>query len=527
MTSGILLTLGGVGLFLLGMVTMTDGLRKLAGGLLRRLLTRFTRSPVSGAVTGALTTALVQSSSATTVAAVGFAGAGLLPFAQAVGVIFGANIGSTITGWVAALLGFKLKLGQALMPLLLVGAVLRLFGSGRARSIGMALAGFGLVFVGIETLQAGMAGLEGLISPDRLPPDTLGGRLLLVGFGMLMTIVTQSSGAGVVAALAALDAGAIALPQAMAMVIGMDVGTTATAALATVGGSTEARRTGLAHVVYNLLTGAFAFALLTPWAFMLRALAGGGEVADPEIALVTFHTTFNVLAVLVALPFARPFARLIERLFPEREPAFMPRLDAALLRDPAVAVDAIGAAAERIVALLFPWLRAALSREPTPRDAPDPQALLPAAHELQKFAAQLTTERGPEHRRHLALAHARDHLERMIERCLKRDRIATVVEDGELAALAAPLARALGGDPPGDPAALSRCAQRLESLQEDYRGRTLDRGAHATTAEPDTLARLDAFRWLRRMAQHAFRITHHLRVETEVEDGLQIDSDLE
>jgi phosphate:Na+ symporter len=527
MTAGILLTLGGVGLFLLGMVTMTDGLRKLAGSLLRRILTRFTRSPVSGAVTGALTTALVQSSSATTVAVVGFAGAGLLPFEQALGIIFGANIGSTITGWVAALLGFKLQLGQALMPLLLVGAVLRLFGSGRARHIGMALAGFGLVFVGIETLQAGMAGLEGLISPDRLPPDTLAGRLLLVGFGVVMTIITQSSGAGVVAALAALDAGAIALPQAMAMVIGMDVGTTATAALATAGGSTEARRTGLAHVVYNLLTGAFAFALLTPWAFLLDALAGGGELADPEIALVTFHTTFNVLAVIVALPFTRPFARLIERLFPEREPSFMPRLDAALLRDPAVAVQAVEAAAERIVALLFPWLRAVLGGEPPPRRAPEPQQLLLAARELQKFTARLTTEAGPEHRRHLALAHALDHLERMIERCLKSDRIETLLGDRELSALAAPLARALDGEPPGDPAALERCAQRLDGQQEGYRARTLDRGAHAGAAEPDTLARLDAFRWLRRMAQHAFRITHHLRVQREVDDVAELHSELE
>ncbi len=116
MIGSVLLCLGGLGLFLLGMTVLTDGLRALAGRALRRLLSRFTRSPLSGAMTGAVTTAVVQSSSATTVAAVGFVGAGLLTFPQALGIVLGANVGTTMTGWLVALLGFKLELGTAAMP---------------------------------------------------------------------------------------------------------------------------------------------------------------------------------------------------------------------------------------------------------------------------------------------------------------------------------------------------------------------------------------------------------------------------
>jgi phosphate:Na+ symporter len=131
------------------MAVMTEGLGALAGDAVRAALMRFTRSPVSGAVTGVATTALLQSSSATTVAAVGFVGAGLIGFPDALGIIFGANIGTTVTGWLVALLGFKPQLGALASPLVFVGAVLRLFGRGRMASIGYALAGFGLIFVGI------------------------------------------------------------------------------------------------------------------------------------------------------------------------------------------------------------------------------------------------------------------------------------------------------------------------------------------------------------------------------------------
>jgi len=303
--------LGGLGLFLLGMVIMTEGLRSLAGDRMRAALMRFTRSPYSGAATGTITTAILQSSSATTVAAVGFVGAGLMSFSAALGIIFGANLGTTITGWLVTLFGFKLKLGTLAFPLLFAGVLLRLFGRARLSAFGYGLAGFALIFIGIGTLQQGMIGLQGMVTPQVLPADTALGRIELLGLGILFTLITQSSSAGVATALTALNAGAISFEQAAALVVGMDVGTSATAALATIGGSVGARRTGFSHVIYNLLTGAAALLLITPYRLLWDAASHGLLLQEPEIALVAFHSGFNVIGVLLVLPFTRQFARLM------------------------------------------------------------------------------------------------------------------------------------------------------------------------------------------------------------------------
>ncbi|MDX1698800.1 MAG: Na/Pi symporter, partial [Thiohalobacterales bacterium] len=307
-TSLLLTAAGGLGLFLLGMVIMTDGLRTLAGDATRHILMKFTHTPASGAATGAITTALLQSSSATTVAAVGFVSAGLLTFPSALGIIFGANIGTTITGWLVALLGFKLKVGTLMLPLILAGTLLRLFAGGRRAAFGFGLAGFGLIFIGIDFMQTGMSGFGDIISPDRLPGDTLGGRLLLVLLGMLATIITQSSSAGVATTLTLLFAGMVNFHQAAALVIGMDIGTTFTALLATIGGTTGARRTGLSHVIYNFITAVLALSLIDIYVAGWEQLAPGVLAMQGEIGLVAFHTLFNILGVIFILPFTGLFA---------------------------------------------------------------------------------------------------------------------------------------------------------------------------------------------------------------------------
>ena len=155
------------------MALMTEGLRQLAGDALRQTLARFTRSPTSGAITGAAVTALIQSSSATVVAAVGFVSAGLLTFPQALGICFGANIGTTATGWLVALGGFKLDLGRIALPLVFAGALLRLLGKARTKALGNALAGFALVFVGIDALKDGMDAFTGVVTPESFPPTPI------------------------------------------------------------------------------------------------------------------------------------------------------------------------------------------------------------------------------------------------------------------------------------------------------------------------------------------------------------------
>src|SRR6201989_1333014 len=195
--------LGGIGLFLLGMTVMTDGLKALAGSGLRTVLGKAAATPLSGALWGAVVTLLVQSSSATTMTTIGLVSAGLLTFPQGLGLVFGANIGTTGTGWLVALIGVRVSLTAAALPMIFVGALVRLLGSGRVAGAGAALAGFALVLFGLTTLQQGMGGLAERLHPADLPA-VLGapgvgwwsgvfGVLALLIVGLVMTAVMQSS----------------------------------------------------------------------------------------------------------------------------------------------------------------------------------------------------------------------------------------------------------------------------------------------------------------------------------------------
>jgi phosphate:Na+ symporter len=186
--------LGGIGLFLLGMVLLTDGLKAFAADALRRWLVRFTGTPFKAFSSGALVTAMVQSSSATTVTVIGFVSAGLLTFPQAVGVVMGASLGTTGTGWIVAVLGLKVSVGFYALPLVGVGAFMRLLARGKLRSFGLALAGFGLIFIGIETLQAGMQGLSGAFNLRILPSSGLWGHVLSMAIGIVLTVIIECGG---------------------------------------------------------------------------------------------------------------------------------------------------------------------------------------------------------------------------------------------------------------------------------------------------------------------------------------------
>jgi phosphate:Na+ symporter len=183
-------------------------------------------------------------------------------FPQAIGVVFGASLGTTGTGWIIAVLGLKISVGFYALPLVGLGAFLKLLARGRWRSLGLALAGFGLIFIGIETLQDAMRGLSGVFNLARLPAGGLWGHLLAMIIGIAMTVIMQSSSAAVATTLTALHTGAINFDQAASLVIGAAVGTTVTGALAAIGGSVPAKRTALAHVLFNLATGLIAVVLL-------------------------------------------------------------------------------------------------------------------------------------------------------------------------------------------------------------------------------------------------------------------------
>lgn len=508
--------LGGLGLFLVGMSMLTEGLRALAGERLRRLLRRSTSSPARGAAAGAVATAMVQSSSATTVAAVGFVAAGLMTFQQSLGIIFGANIGTTLTGWMVALVGFKLDLGTALLPFIPAGALLRLFGRGRWKALGWALAGFGVLFLGIGQLKEGMEAYRGLVSPETFPADTFTGRLKLVGLGIAITIVTQSSSAGVASALAALAAGAVTFPQAAALVIGMDVGTTFTAAVAALGGSTAARRTGFAHVIYNLLTGIMAFLLLYPLGWAIAALAERGTSFDPQVALVGFHSAFNALGVVLILGVTPAFARLVQRLVPGGPGIAGGRLERQLLSDPEAAADAAEAVVRDMLHGLSLELAARLGGDTAA--AEDPR-LPAAARDTRSFLAAVRPEAGsPAQWRHEQLLHALDHLDRLRRRAGQTGRIAALRGDPALSARAQALAELLRAGQPGSAdlaSAADDLCRSLGSFRESFRRDAIRRTA-AGDLPPGTLTlQLDSARWLHRSAYHVWRAAAHLSGSTD------------
>jgi phosphate:Na+ symporter len=519
MTSGFLSVLGGLGLFLLGMTVMTEGLRELAGDALRRALARFTKNPVTGAATGTVSTALIQSSSATTVMAVGFVGAGLLTFPQALGIIFGANIGTTITGWLVALLGFKLSLTDIVMPLIFVGALMRLFGKRKISVWGYALAGFGLVFAGIAMLQSGMEGFKDVVTPESFPPNTWLGRLLLVLIGVAITLVTQSSSAGVATAITAVHVGNITLAQAAALVIGMDVGTTVTAAMAAVGGNTDARRTGLAHVIYNLMTGSGAFVLLPIYIWGWDRFAPSAARSDPEIALVAFHTLFNAIGVFAALPFTNQFAALIVKLIPVRGSTLTRRLDVSFLKEPSVAIDNVHATLVDLAQVVFPSLADLLVKGPSTADISSRlEEAGCAVAESRSYLSQINTDVSDEplNYRHLAALHVLDHMSRLIVRCCSEKPLQTARGIHSMKDIRDGLVQAGACDFGND----ERIAETYEQLRqlwtavderiEPYRREVMQRTVTGDATIEEALSHLDASRWLRRVCYHVWRVVHHL-----------------
>ena len=513
-------SLGGLGLFLLGMIIMTEGLQTLAGDTMRKALVRFTHTPLSGAITGAISTAILQSSSATTVAVVGFVGAGLMGFPESLGIIFGANIGTTLKGWVVATLGLQFQLGTLLLPLVFVGAFMRLFLRGRKAAAGYALAGFAIIFVGIDLLQQGMTGLEGLVTPASFPHDTWFGRLQLLLLGLSATLITQSSSAGVATALTAVYTGTINFQQAAALVIGMDVGTTVTAALATIGGTIGARRTGFSHVIYNCFTGIGALFLITPFSWLWESIAPGGLSRHAEIALVAFHTTFNVLGLIIILPFTAQFARLLERLFPENIPVYLQKLDNALLEQPSVALTQAQVSLSHEFITLLQHIAAVLDNGNTYQRT-DLVQLQNALEKIHAYVDLIHVREmaGSDWERLVALIHALDHMTRLHERCAEEEYRAKIARDTQafreqreiILKTIARIVEAVSKENWGSAAQQTeQMYQHLRDKEGTYRQAVISQMGSGEIDIPAGTRQLQAIRWLRRVSHHIARVSDYV-----------------
>lgn len=394
--------LGGLGIFLLAISMITDGLKLAAGDKLKQILERWTTTRLRGVASGILVTAVVQSSSAVTVATIGFVNAGLLTLGRALGVIYGANIGTTMTGWIVAAIGFSFRVEALALPLVGLGMFARLLRPNtRLAEIGGALAGFGLFFIAIDLMRDAFEAFAGTLELGAIAPLGVGGILLYVAFGALMTVLTQSSSAAIAITLTAATGGVLGIDAAAAMVIGANVGTTSTAAFAVIGATANARRVAAAHVIFNLVTGAVALLLLPVMLWVVRVTGTVLGLADiPAVSLALFHTVFNLLGVLLMWPVTTRLAAFLGRRFTtQAERLSRPQyLDSNVLATPALALRALDLELVRALATARALVIHALDASGAPdRSRRDRAAALAALlDETLAFVSNLEATKLPE-----------------------------------------------------------------------------------------------------------------------------------
>lgn len=337
---------GGLGIFLLGMKYMSDGMQAVAGSSLRRMIGLATNNRYLATIVGTTVTVVVQSSSVTTVMVVGFVNSSVMELAQGVGVIMGANIGTTITGWILVL-----KIGKYGLPILGAAAFVYLFSKGdRWRYWAMAIMGVGMVFFGLELMKDACSMIKEMPEFEawfkRFDASNYPGVLGCALAGCILTVIVQSSSAtlGITMSLAA--TGVISLETAAALVLGENVGTTVTALLASIGATTNARRAAYFHVLFNII-GVFWITLLFAWyikfivwlvPFVQMVFHGDATT----VGIATTHTVFNVTNTLLFLPFAPMLVRMLERVVPSKsfkEKPHLTDLDVRMVETPSLAIE--------------------------------------------------------------------------------------------------------------------------------------------------------------------------------------------
>ncbi|SLN35582.1 Na/Pi cotransporter family protein [Oceanibacterium hippocampi] len=390
---------GGLALFLLAMAMMTDGLKVFGGRNLKALLKNWTGTTIRGVLSGALVTATVQSSSAVTVATIGFVNAGVLSLRQALTVIFGANVGTTITGWLVAVVGFGFRIEAFALPIIAIGVGLRLLmPTARQRGLGDAITGFGLFFLGLAFLKEGFAGVAANFGIDAFgSPGGPLGTLAYVAVGFVATVLTQSSSAAIALILTAVSEGVIGPEIGAAAIIGANVGTTSTAVIAVIAATPNAKRVAAGHLAFNLATGIIALALLPGLLAVITWIGGfAGMTGHPVPLLALFHTVFNFLGVVLLSPFAGRMSRLLDRFFrsAEEDMSRPQHLDQTVLAAPELAIGALHQELGRLQSIVRALARASLGRSgPKPAAvARRSEAITSLGEAITEFAASIRTE---------------------------------------------------------------------------------------------------------------------------------------
>ncbi|SDW21669.1 phosphate:Na+ symporter [Marinococcus luteus] len=305
---------GGLGIFLFGIKFMGDGLQKIAGDGLRNLLDKFTSNPFLGVLTGMVVTILIQSSSSTTVLTVGLVSAGFMTLRQAIGVIMGANIGTTVTAFI---IGIDLE--AYALPILFIGTVLIFFFKNKkTNNIGQTFFGFGALFYGLTLMGEGVAPLENLPAFNDLTISMSTNPLLGVLVGVLFTVGLQSSSATIGLLQELFSQGTIPLDAALPILFGDNIGTTITAVIAAIGASVAAKRAAMIHVIFNVLGAVIVLILLVPYTAFISYLQDALQL-NPPMTIAFAHGIFNVTNMLIQLPFVGVLAYIVTRLIPSRE----------------------------------------------------------------------------------------------------------------------------------------------------------------------------------------------------------------
>lgn len=312
----------GVAIFLFGMFMLEDGFNMFGGGQLERVLATVTGSLPRAVLFGLVATTIMQSSTLVTVISISFLSAGLLSLKGGIGIIFGANIGSTTGAWLIAGFGLKVDISAFALPMLAISIVLVFAGSKVVKGLGHVLAGLGFLFLGIHHLKEGFESFKDQVDLTQLAMTGVLGLLVYTAVGALATVVLQSSHTTMVLVITALAAGQVTYDNALALAIGANVGTTFTAVIGAATANYQGRRLALAHVVFNGLTAVVALALIVPLRHLVTSISGLIGIAPDDYALqlALFHTVFNILGVALLAPAIRPFLRFLERAVPAREP---------------------------------------------------------------------------------------------------------------------------------------------------------------------------------------------------------------
>ena len=306
--------LAGLAIFLYGMFLLEDSIKAMSGRAFRKMIRYYTKGRLRSIGSGAFITAILQSSSAVSLMVLAFVGAGVMSMENGIGVMMGANLGTTITSWIVALFGFKLKIESFALPLITGGGLIFIaFGtSSKFFQVSRLLIGFGFLFLGLDFMKTGVVNYAQHIDLSSIADYGLWFYLL---FGILITALMQSSSASIAIVLTGLDSGLISFDTSAAMVIGANIGTTVTVLLGSIGGIQSKKRVSASHLIFNLTTGIIAFVALQPLSWLVARFFD--TATNAVMALALFHTLFNFIGVVVFFPFIGLLSRFLIRTFPD------------------------------------------------------------------------------------------------------------------------------------------------------------------------------------------------------------------